>query len=124
MAIDVYDGKTYGGKVSFDYQGPGGTFKVGFGLNIAGTGIWATKLVDLPYTAITARYTVNVEGIYNSYGNLGVCRLIDTMKIIGEPYGTMDIGGKGFIIADPDRDVYHHTEPGAGAFDNLRVDYY
>ena len=100
--LDISDGQPFGGTLSFQHQGPGGIFKIGFYCYVNGFEVWAGPVdVELPYDATWKAYSVDVSGIYQSYG-LENCRLVDTVKRISDAQGNT-------ILEDGDADCYHNV---------------
>jgi hypothetical protein len=98
------NGDTFRAKLTFNHKGAGGDFDVGIGVRYTPEPTWAYNTVTLPDDPTAKSYTVEVEGIWST--DLPTGRLVDVLKFIQVKDGPRDIGGQGFIIADPDRDVF------------------
>ena len=101
--LDISDGQPFGGTLSFQHQGPGGIFKIGFYCDVQGQHVWAGPVdIELPYDANWRAYSVDVQGVYSSYG-LENCRLVNTVKRITDEQEDTT------FLEDGDEECYHNV---------------
>lgn len=106
IPIDKYEDDLWGAVVSFTYIGPLTQVLVGVGLNIEGTGVWASDVIEVGPNIYLTTYATAVESRFLTGGWLGVGRTVDVLKALQTPTGSLNISGGGMILADWDRDVY------------------
>ena len=105
-------GNTFAGNLTFQYQGPGGSFDVGMGFAPAAlvgfqnvTHFFLTT-TTLPLASTWTSKTLTVGGIIPTDMAPG---LKDILKWIQTAGGPRDPGGNGYKLADWDEDVYEIT---------------